>query len=233
MAAGEAPLRKVYLYKIKITGGLQMQTTMEKRLLTLAMVVVMMIIMAAPAFAESATSVVTNNTFVYDAERGADPNHGFIFYGSQDKSYALNQYTSASTTPAGTYLTTWKTTNHATQACTKKVSADGEYAFVCANNEWVAININRSNYSRANVYTLAGNYYADVAISTKVNSGRIILSVDGRGSYSSASLRVSSTATPTNDGNNTSKYCEWSRTGGTSFYEDDWISARSARLLIR
>ena len=31
----------------------------------------------------------------------------------------------------------------------------------------------------------------------------------------------------------TSKYCEWSRTGGTSFYEDDWISARSARLLIR
>ena len=75
MAAGEAPLRKVYLYKIKITGGLQMQTTMEKRLLTLAMVVVMMIIMAAPAFAESATSVVTNNTFVYDSERGADPNH--------------------------------------------------------------------------------------------------------------------------------------------------------------
>lgn len=136
-------------------------------------------------------------------------------------------------TPAGTYLTTWKTTNHATQAWTKKVSADGKYAFVCANNEWVAININRSNYSRANVYTLAGNYYADVAISTKVNSGRIILSVDGRGSYSSASLRVSSTATPANDGNNTSKYCEWSRTGGTSFYEDDWISARSARLLIR
>ena len=134
MAAGEAPLRKVYLYKIKITGGLQMQTTMEKRLLTLAMVVVMMIIMAAPAFAESATSVVTNNTFVYDAERGADPNHGFIFYGSQDKSYALNQYTSASTTPAGTYLTTWKTTNHATQAWTKKVSADGKYnTFICTH----------------------------------------------------------------------------------------------------
>lgn len=209
-----------------------MQTTMKKRLFTLATAMMMLFTMSLPTFAESATSVVNSNTFIYDAERGADPNHGFVFYGSQDKSYALNQYTSAAVTPAGTYLTTWKTTNHITQAWTKKVSADGKYALVCANNEWVAININRSNYSRANVYTLVGNYYADVAIRTNFNSGRITLSVDARGNYSSASLKVSSAATPANDGNNTSKYCEWSKTDSTPFYEDDWISARSARLLL-
>jgi len=38
--------------KIKIAGGIQMQTTMKKRLFTLAITVVMMMTMAAPAFAD-------------------------------------------------------------------------------------------------------------------------------------------------------------------------------------
>lgn len=203
-----------------------------KLVLTLAFLSMFTAVTPIAALAYSPTDLVTSYTFQYDAELGADPNHGYVISPSQSGNYMLNQYTSASVTPSGTILTTWKTTGHATQAWTKKVSSSGDYAIVCANNEWVAININRSNTAQANVYQLIDNYYADVAISARPanNYGGIYLYVGSRGNNSGKYLKITNRATPASDGNGTSWLCAWENTGSV-FYEGDWIS--SSRRLAR
>lgn len=170
---------------------------------------------------------VTKDTFKFDAELGADMNHGYVLALDSSLKTLLNQYSSTDKTPSGAYLTTWKNTGHSSQGWLRKVSSNGDLAFVCSNNVDVAININRSNYSRANVYNLAGNYYSDVALKIGYVGTHITLSVGARGSYPAASLHVSTTATPASDGNGTSFYCERSKTLKTSFYEDDYITARA------
>lgn len=189
--------------------------------------------MAMSAFAISASSKVGSSTFFSKPDIGADSNHGYLFRSALNGSQVLNQYTSAGSTPAGTYLTSWHYTGDASQGWEKRISADGKFAVICANNEWVAININRDNYSRANVYTLLDNYYGDVAIIFGGSGSGRTMSVTARGSYPAASLRIGTTPTPVGDGYNTSKYCEWSTNAATVFFEDDWKSARSTRLTAR
>lgn len=184
---------------------------------------------AVTSFALSPSDKVESNTFTCHSD---DPfcNHGFVFTTAPNGNQLLNQYTSAVETPPGTYLTTWKRTGSGTQGWVKKYSADGKVALVCATNENVAININRANYSRANVYTLVDNYFGDVALTlSRVGIGTT-MRVSARGGYPAAYLRVSSTSTPATDGVGTSFYCEWNTSKSTVFYEDDWISARAARF---
>lgn len=124
-------------------------------------------------------------------------------------------------------MTTWENTDHRSQGWVKKLSGSGKFAFVCVSNESVEININRSNYSRANVYTLVCNYYGDVALEIDRNTkGAISMRVDSRGSKPGAYLRESSVVAPGSNGNG--YYCEWNTTQKAFFYEGDYQVTRSA-----
>lgn len=195
------------------------KTKKVTRLFAFVLTLAIMMAFSVSAFASS--------TYVEAGEIEFDSSHGRMFSTTKTistGSKVLNQYTSATRTPSGTTVTTWKSTQHATQFWEAVSGLYGGTFYVCYNNANVALNVYRSeSQPQLNVYTLVGNNYADAAI---YNNGSIYYAKPRGNHTQNMYINVTTENTPALDGNGTSKLCRW-KTTGTSLYQIDTLPVLS------
>lgn len=127
---------------------------MKKKLLTLGLCVVMVVAMAAPAFAAPGGYVTSGDIGPPDTA------HGHYFrYGN----YFLNQW--GNVPVSGTRVTTWQETGDITQAWDTVYTTSGHWIIITNSRRDLALNIYRSgSQPEVNVVAYMGNYYNDCAL---------------------------------------------------------------------